>query len=311
MMQFFQETHIDFLRVRKYAMSFSAGLILLGIVSLLLKGGPRYGVDFLGGTEINVHFQQQHNTAEVRGALSQLGYGEAEIKQFGSASDFLIRVQQQQGQGTQVSDNILEALRKVFPSDELTVRSIESVGPKIGQELRTNAIFAVLISLGLLLIYISIRFEFIFAVGAIIALFHDVMVTLSFFSLFNLEISLAVVAAFLTLVGYSLNDTIVVMDRIRENNRLLRRENRDIKHIINLSINQTLARTILTSLTTFIVVVVLFFFGGEVIHNFAFCMLVGIIAGSYSTIYIAAPVVVEWYKKHEVQKIKRSPVAVR
>ena len=311
MLQFFHETNIDFLGIRRYAISLSAILILVGIASLVLKGGPRYGVDFLGGTEINVHFQQSHSTAEVRAALSDLGYSEAEIKQFGSASDFLIRVQQQQEQGTQISDSILEAWHKAFPSDVLTVRSIESVGPKIGQELRNNAIWAIFISLGLLLVYISFRFEFIFAVGAIIALFHDVMITLGFFSLFNLEISLAVVAAFLTLVGYSLNDTIVVMDRIRENSRLLRRENRSIEHIINLSINQTLARTILTSLTTFIVVVVLFFFGGEVIHNFAFCMLVGIIAGSYSTIYIAAPIVVEWYKKHEVQKVKRSPVAVR
>lgn len=311
MMQFFQETHIDFLRIRKYAMSLSGVLILAGIISLIIKGGPRYGVDFLGGTEISIHFEQAHSTAELRAAMSQLGYGRAEIKQFGSSSDFLIRVEQQQEQGTQVSDSIVDALRRAFPGDSLTVRSIESVGPKIGRELRTNAIWAVLISLGLLLVYISIRFEFIFAVGAIIALFHDVMITLGFFSLFDLEVSLAVVAAFLTLVGYSLNDTIVVMDRIRENNKLLRRENRNIEYIINLSINQTLARTILTSLTTFIVVVVLFFFGGEVIHNFAFCMLVGIIAGSYSTIYIAAPVVVEWYKKHEAKKVKHSPVAVR
>jgi len=202
-------------------------------------------------------------------------------------------------------------LHKAFPDNALTLRSVESVGPKIGQELRSAAFWAIAVSLALLLLYISIRFEFIFAVGAVVALFHDVLITLGFFSLLNLEISLAVIAAFLTLVGYSLNDTIVVFDRIRENTKLHRRENLDIKRIINLSINQTISRTILTSLTTFIVVVVLYIFGGEVIHNFAFCMVLGIIVGTYSSVYIAAPLVVEWYEKHKVEQVKRRPVAVR
>jgi len=311
MMQFFRETNIDFLSVRKYAMAVSLALILIGIGSLLVKGGPQYGIDFLGGTEIHVQFQSVLPTAKVREALSQLGYGNAEIKQFGSTSDFLIRVQQEHSQGSQVSDNIVAALHKAFPDNALTLRSVESVGPKIGQELRSAAFWAIAVSLALLLLYISIRFEFIFAVGAVVALFHDVLITLGFFSLLNLEISLAVIAAFLTLVGYSLNDTIVVFDRIRENTKLHRRENLDIKRIINLSINQTISRTILTSLTTFIVVVVLYIFGGEVIHNFAFCMVLGIIVGTYSSVYIAAPLVVEWYEKHKVEQVKRRPVAVR
>jgi preprotein translocase SecF subunit len=182
-------------------------------------------------------------------------------------------------------------------------RLVESVGPKIGKELRTSAIWATLISLALILVYVSFRFEFIFAVGAVVALFHDVMVTVGFFSLLNMEINLTVVAALLTIVGFSLNDTIVVMDRIRENRRILR--DASIEQLINVSLNQTLGRTIITSLTVFIVVLILLFFGGEVIYNFAFAMTVGVIAGVYSTVYIAAPIVVEWHKKADIKKIRR------
>ena len=310
-MQLFHETHIDFLSIRKTALVVSSALMLVGLVSLLLKGGPQYGIDFLGGTEIHVQFKNEQKTADLREAMSAIGYGHAEIKQFGGARDYLIRVQQQQVEGTQVSDSVIEALRKAFPQDPPEVRSAESVGPKIGQELRAKAVWAVVISLGMILVYISIRFEVIFAVGAVIALFYNVLMTLGIFSLLNLEISLAVVAAFLTLVGYSINDTIVVFDRIRENLKIHRRENLGIERIINLSLNQTLSRTILTGLMTLLVVVILYLFGGEVIHNFAFCMLIGILIGTFSSVYIAAPLVVEWYKKHEVQKTKRSPVTVR
>jgi preprotein translocase subunit SecF len=310
-MQLIHETHIDFLSVRKTALMVSSALMLVGLVSLFLKGGPQYGIDFLGGTEIHVQFKNEQKTADLRQAISGIGYGSAEIKQFGGARDYLIRVQQQQEQGTQISDSVIEALRKAFSHDPPEVRSAESVGPKIGQELRIKTVWAVIVSLGLMLAYISIRFEVIFAVGSVIALFYNVLMTLGIFSLLNLEISLAVVAAFLTLVGYSINDTIVVFDRIRENLKLHRRENLGIERVINLSLNQTLSRTILTGMTTLMVVVILYLFGGEVIHDFAFCMLVGIIIGTFSSVYIAAPLVVEWYRKHEVQKAKRSPVAVR
>jgi preprotein translocase subunit SecF len=303
-MEFFRETHINFVRTRKYAIIISALLILIGMVSLVIKGGPIYGIDFLGGTEIQVKFPRPVPVSQVRQALTTLGYGQAEIKQFGAPSDLLIRVQQQE-QGTQISDAILQALHKAFPDNGPEKRFVESVGPKIGQELRNAAIWAILISLGVILVYVSFRFEFIFAVGAVIALAHDVLITLGFFSLLNLEISLAVVAAFLTLVGYSINDTIVVYDRIRENLKIYRREAKGIENIINLSINQTLSRTILTSGTTLMVVIALYFFGGEVIHNFAFCMLIGIITGTYSSIYVAAPIVIEWHQKAERQKIRR------
>lgn len=308
MTQFFRETNIDFMKNRKTAILVSAGLILIGVLSLLFKGGPLYGIDFLGGTEIHVQFMQDQSAGNVRSAMSALGYDKAEIKQFGGNRDYLIRVQELDTDAL-LSDKIVAGLKAAFTSNPLEMRSVESVGPKIGQELRDAAIWATLIALALILIYISFRFEFIFAVGAVVALFHDVLITLGFFSLLNLEISLAVVAAFLTLVGYSLNDTIVVFYRIREVLKTHRRESWPIEKVINTSINQTLSRTILTSGTTFIVVVVLYFFGGDVIHNFAFCMLVGIIVGTYSSIFIAAPLVVEWYKKHQIEKIKRAPVA--
>lgn len=303
-MQFFRETKIDFLGNRKYAIAASVVLILIGIISLIIKGGPAYGIDFLGGTEIHVQFPRAVPVNQVREAMNAVGLGQAEIKQFGVPTDLLIRVQQQES-GTTISDQIMQSLRKAFPDNLPEKRSVDSVGPKIGQELRNAAIWAIIVSFGLLLVYISFRFEFVFAVGAIVALIHDVMITLGFFSLLNLEVSLAVIAAFLTLVGYSINDTIVVYDRIRENLKLHRRDAKSMEEIINFSINQTLSRTILTSLTTFLAVAALYFLGGEVLHNFAFCMLVGIIVGTYSSIFIAAPIVVEWHQKTELEKTRR------
>jgi preprotein translocase subunit SecF len=239
--------------------------------------------------------------AEVRSALTQVGFGNAEIKNFGSGKEILVRVQQQET-GTEISDAIKAEISKAFPDNPYTVQMIEKVGPKIGAELRTAAVWAVLIAMFCILIYISWRFEFVFAVGAIVALFHDVIITLGVFSLLRLEISLNVIAAFLTIVGYSLNDTIVVFDRIRENLKVLRRET--YENIINISINQTLSRTILTSGTTLIVVLVLYLFGGEVIHNFAFGLLIGIGIGTYSSIFVASPILVEWEKQRQLKKSK-------
>lgn len=302
MMQFFGETRIDFIKLRWKAMAFSAAIILAGIVSMIIKGGPEYGVDFLGGTVIQIHFPQPPNISEVRQVITSIGFGDAEIKTFGSPNDILLRVEKQE-ETAAIAAPIMEALRQAFPQNLPEVRLVESVGPKIGKELRTSAIWATLISLALILVYVSFRFEFIFAVGAVVALFHDVMVTVGLFSLLNMEINLTVVAALLTIVGFSLNDTIVVMDRIRENRRILREAS--IEQLINVSLNQTLGRTIITSLTVFMVVLILLFFGGEVIYNFAFAMTVGVIAGVYSTVYIAAPIVVEWHKKADIKKIRR------
>jgi preprotein translocase subunit SecF len=289
-MEFLREPNLDFIGVRKYMYALSGSLILIGIISLIVRGGPNYGIDFLGGTAVQVRFEKPVPIAAVRSALSTMGLGQSEIKYFGSSSEVLIRVSGK-GENPRLVDDMMASLSRLIPDNPAELRRVERVGPKIGSELRRAAIYAVLISLGLLLIYISWRFEFKFAVGAVLALFHDVMITLGVFSLLNREISLTVVAAFLTLVGYSLNDTIVVYDRIRENLKIFRRES--YEKVINKSINQVLSRTIITSGTTLMAVITLFVFGGEVIRNFSLALLVGIIVGTYSSIYVASPVVIE------------------
>jgi preprotein translocase subunit SecF len=298
-MRIIKDTNVDFIGKRKIAISISLIFILIGIVSLVLKGGPNYGIDFTGGTSLQLRFENPIVVSQVRSILSGIGLGNSEIKQFATGNEILIRLQQQ-ANIEDVSDQALAELTTKLTENKFELRSKETVGPRIGSELRRNTIKAILVSLVLLLIYISWRFEFKFAVGAVAALFHDVLITLGIFSLLNLEVSLAVVAAFLTIIGYSLNDTIVVFDRIRENLKVMRRE--EYVKILNISINQTLSRTILTSLTTLFVVLILFFFGGEVIHDFSFALVVGIIAGTYSTIFIASPIVVEWYLKGELKK---------
>ena len=298
-MQFLKDVNIDFLGKRKFGAILSAILIIIGIVSLVLHGGPNYGIDFKGGSSIRLKFEKPIKIVTVRNVLSGIGFGKSEIKQIGEENELLIRVQQQENIG-EASELITSELTQKIQENKFELREKDTVGPKIGSELRRSAIWAVLAALGLILIYISWRFEFKFAVGAVIALFHDIIITLGVFSILNLEISLAVIAAFLTIVGYSLNDTIVVFDRIRENLKVLRRE--DYVKIINSSINQTLSRTILTSLTTFIVVIILFFFGGEVIHNFSFAILIGVIIGTYSSIFVASPVVVEWQLRWNQKK---------
>ena len=298
-MRIIKDTNINFIGKRRIAITISIILILIGIVSLVMHGGPKYGIDFTGGTSLQLKFENPVNVGQVRNILSGIGLGNTEIKEFVIGNELLIRLQQQDNMEA-VSQQLLDELGEQLPGNKFELRSKETVGPRIGSELRRDAIKAILISLILILVYISWRFEFKFAVGAVAALFHDVLITLGIFSLLNLEISLAVVAAFLTIIGYSLNDTIVVFDRIRENLKLMRRE--EYPKIFNFSINQTLSRTFLTSLTTFVVVIILFFFGGEVIHTFSLALVIGIIVGTYSSIFIASPVVVEWYLKTEVKR---------
>ncbi len=298
-MQFLKQTNIDFLSKRKYAITFSIFLIAVGLITLIIHGGPDYSIDFLGGTEIHVHFNEPAPIAEIRKALGEVGFAKAEIKNFGTPNDVLIRIEVQQN-NDEATSTILNTLSEKFADMNPTMLSVESVGPKIGKELRTAAVWAVLFSLALILLYIWIRFEFVFGVGAIVALFHDVLITLGIFSIFRMEISLSVVAAFLTIVGYSLNDTIVVFDRIRENLKSMRREN--FFSILNTSINQSLSRTVITSMTTLIVVFVLYINGGEVLRTFSFALLIGIVVGTYSSIFIATPVVAEW----EMRQLQKS-----
>ncbi len=294
-MQFFKKPNIDFVENRKYGYLFSGTLILITLILLVVRG-INYGIDFRGGVSMRVKFDQSVTSKDIRKSLEKIGYGNAEIKETmlktpnGVEKEMIIQVELTRKPDV-IASKVTEQLKKDYPKG-LDIRSIDTVGPKIGGELRKAAIWAILFSLLLILIYITFRFEFRFAVGAIVPLFHDVLITLGFFLIFNLEISLAVVAAFLTIVGYSLNDTIVVFDRIRENLKLKRRE--DFTTIINESINETLSRTVITSFTTFLVILVLFLFGGEVIHNFSFAMLVGVVIGTYSSIFVAAPLLVEW-----------------
>ena len=293
-MRFLKETNIDFLSMRRFGFVISGSFILAGIVSLLLQGGPLLSIDFTGGTLAQIRFEEAPDIAKVRSALEALDVGIGEVQTFGTPNEILIRLQLSQN-AENLTTELKAALQAQFPGQSIDFRRVETVGPKIGSELKGKAFFAVFTAIIGILIYISIRFELKFAIGAIAALIHDVLITLGVFSILNYEISLAIIAAFLTIVGYSLNDTIVVFDRVRENMKLLK--NIDHKTIFNKSINESLSRTIITSLTTFAVVFILYIAGGEVIRYFAFAMMVGVIVGTYSSIYVASPVVFLWQQR--------------
>jgi len=281
----------------------SAVLIVLGVASMVMRGGPKLSIDFIGGTMVAVNYTEPVDINEVRSALDQVtidgqtfDFSNAEIKHFGDESNVVVRLPNMEDEPEQFAHKFVEKMAAAFPAlvpDNKTdfILSIEKVGPKIGAELSGDAIMAIFSALALILVYISIRFEFKYAVGAIAAIAHDVLITLGIFSLMDFEVSLAVIAAFLTIVGYSLNDTIVIFDRIRENVKGLK--NATLSSVINESINQSLSRTIITSLTTLFVVMVLFLVGGEVIHTFAFAMIVGVIVGTYSSVFVASPVVIK------------------
>ncbi|MEA1882198.1 MAG: protein translocase subunit SecF [Candidatus Marinimicrobia bacterium] len=305
-MRIIKETHIDFMGQRKIGALLSAFIILAGVISLVVNGGPKLSIDFKGGTLVSVQYTEAMDVTAVRSAMGEVNidgqsfdFSREEIKHFGSPEAILIRVPHIEDAPQNFAQKIVDHLYNAFPgkvpeSKTDFILGKGTVSPKIGSELSGKAVMAIVSSLGLILLYISIRFEFRFALGAIAALAHDVLVTLGIFSLLGYEISLPIIAAFLTIVGYSLNDTIVIFDRIRENVKASKRET--YHTIINHSINDSLSRTIITSLTTFLVVFVLFLFGGEVIHNFAFAMIIGVIVGTYSSIYIASPIVVHLHE---------------
>jgi preprotein translocase subunit SecF len=271
---------------------------------VLLIRGINLGIDFKGGTEMLVRFQNPVSIQGVRDALDKGGLIGAEIKTMGIETDILIRTGEQ-GEGTSTSDKIKESLKNAFSGNNFEVLRIDKVGPKIGKELRIAAIYATFFSLIGILIYLAFRFEFVYAIGAVIALFHDVLVTLGMVAIFealfpalNLELSQSMVAAFLTLIGFSVNDTVIVFDRIRENIKLYKNE--DILNVMNKSVNTTLSRTVITSGTVFLTVLILLLFGGEVNRSFAFVFTIGVITGTYSSVYIASAFVVDikyWQKK--------------
>lgn len=380
-MRLFENINIDFLGKRKIFYIFSASLIVLGLITVAIKG-LEYGIDFKGGSEVVVSFNKPVILSDVRDAASNIGIGNVEVKTFGAtAENVLIRtplqdISQEQfdkivstlkkaieeivpdtlyeikektansvvfsftspdtaslitdhllANGFQaglysqeedkrdvivrvgVSDLIREGLKEKFPGYKFEIIKEDKVGPKIGKELRRDAVIAVLLSLIVILIYLGLRFKFVFGVGAVLALFHDVLITLGFISFFNglipglnLEITQSVIAAFLTLVGFSVNDTVVVFDRIRENLKI--HKTMDLKNLFNMSINRTLSRTILTSGTVFLVILSLLLFGGEVNRGFAFTFMIGIITGTYSSIYVASSIVYDWSMKKKKGKIE-------
>jgi preprotein translocase subunit SecF len=278
------DKQIDFMKQRKWALLFSATLIALSILGMVLKGF-NFGIDFTGGTVIEVSYKKPVALSEVRDVLRQGGFDKAIVQHFGSATDVLIRIQPREGMtSAQVSNQVLDLLKKHHPDVEL--RRVEYVGPQVGDELTEDGVLAVLYALIGILIYVALRFEFRFALGSIAALVHDVIITLGVFAWTQAQFDLTVLAAVLAVIGYSLNDTIVVFDRIRENFRILR--DKTPEEVMNISINQTLSRTIMTSLTTLLVVFALYFLGGEIIHNFAMALIVGIGVGTYSSVYVAS-----------------------
>ena len=306
-MRIVKDTNIDFMSRTFIASCISALLILVGAVSLITNGGPKLSIDFKGGTLVAVNFTEPVDINKIRSSLSSVSidgqnfdFSKEEIKHFGDESNVAIRIASIENEPPRFANRVSESLASIYPdllpSEKSDfILSIDKVGPKVGAELSSDAVLAILYALGFILIYISIRFEFKYAIGAIAALTHDVLITLGVFSILGYEISLAVIAAFLTIVGYSLNDTIVIFDRVRENVKSLKGSS--MESVINQSINDSLSRTIVTSLTTFLVVLILFLVGGEVIHTFSFAMIVGVVIGTYSSIFVASPIVIKMDKK--------------
>jgi preprotein translocase subunit SecF len=332
-------THIDFIGKRKTAFFLSLSMIIITVLLLIWRGGPNYGVDFSGGILIQVKMESKHSPTEIKGALRTLQLQDSIVQEFGEKGKFeyLLRLMQTDLELTGLSEDVESILKEHF-GEGVEIRRVEMVGPKVGEDLRQKALFAIFYAILFIAIYISGRFElkwlmslgmavplllavyiassigagitwliivamivtialcwFLklkYAMGAILALIHDVAITVGAFALTDREVSLTIIAALLTIVGYSLNDTIIVFDRIRENMRRFRK--RRLEDVLNGSINETLSRTILTSLSTLIVVLCLFILGGGVIHDFAFALLVGVVVGTYSSIFVASPVILIW-----------------
>ncbi len=284
MQLFKQETQFKFMSGRKAAMIFSAILIVISIGSLI-SNSLNWGIDFTGGTLIEVGYPEAVELKPIRAALGQAGFGDAIVQHFGTASDVLIRIAPRgDASSASLSDQLVTILRDQNIGVEM--RRQEFVGPQVGDELTEDGGLAMIYALIGILIYVAMRFEYRFAIGSVAALVHDVIITIGFFALFQIEFDLTVLAAILAVIGYSLNDTIVVFDRIRENFRKLRKGNSE--EVVNRSLNQTISRTLVTSFTTLLVLIALFIFGGELIHGFATALIIGVVIGTYSSIYVAS-----------------------
>ena len=280
-------TRFDFVRLMKPALLASLAFIVLGIASIVWHGGLNMGIDFAGGTLVQIKFQRATEADDIRKALQPLGVDNAIIQPYGQ-NEVVVRIGET-GSAKELANRMEAALATALGKGTFEIRRVEMVGPKVGRDLTQKALLAILFAWAGILVYVGIRFEFRYALGGILALVHDVLITVGAMSLMNKEFDLNIVAALLTIVGFSINDTIVIFDRIRENAR--KNTRMSLTEVINLSVNQTLSRTILTSLTVLLVLFVLFLFGGAVIHDFTFALLVGTFAGVYSTVFIASPIV--------------------
>ncbi|NKB46351.1 MAG: protein translocase subunit SecF [Legionellales bacterium] len=279
-MEFFNpNSRIDFMGVRKWTALVSI-VLLLGSISVLLVKGLNWGLDFTGGTQIEMHFAQTADLPAIRAALTQAGFSEAQVVSYGTSSDVLVSLAPK---ADLEHAAMMQQIIQLLPEAE--IRRVEFVGPQVGQELATKGALAIVVSMIAIMIYVALRFEYRFAISAIVALIHDPILILGIFSLWQIEFDLKVLAAVLAVIGYSLNDTIVVFDRVRENFRKIRHAS--VMEIMNLSINQTLSRTIMTSALTLVVVVVLFLYGGETIRGFSLALIIGVVFGTYSSIYVA------------------------
>lgn len=287
-MEFFRiNFNFDFMGKRRAAYIVSSVLIIVSLLSLVIRG-LSFGIDFTGGTLLEIEYPRPVEVAEMRSALAKAGFEDALVQQFGTSRDVLVRVAPREDLGkAEVSERIFQSLREASGST-LDLRRVEFVGPQVGEDLREDGGLALLIALGGILVYVAFRFEYRFALGAVAALAHDVIITVGFFSVLGLEFSLVVLAAVLAVIGYSLNDTIVVFDRIRENLRKIRKG--EVVTVVNAAINQTLSRTVMTGVTTLLVLVALYFLGGELLQGFSLALIVGILIGTYSSIYIASAI---------------------
>lgn len=294
MLEILGKTNIDFMGKQRYAFLFSGVMVLLGFLAIVQigRGAANLGIDFAGGTAVQLKFEKPVQIDEARRVLSSNGFPDAELQEFTLGNKLLIRVKEKNTIEENVAERIVGIFSNEISENQFVVDSSIAIGPTIGRELQKKAIVAVLFSMIGIILYIAARFEFRFGLAAAIATFHDILAVLGLLYLLDKEITLLIVTALLTLAGYSLTDTVVVFDRIRENLRFRRRES--LVQVINNGINQVLSRTIIVSLTALLVLVALFFFGGEVIHDFSFTLLMGIIIGTYSSIFVASPLLVVW-----------------
>lgn len=300
MIELFKNPSFDFIGKRRWAYIVSILFILTGFGSMVAKGGLRYGIDFSGGTLIQVRFEKPVPVDRIRAALDTVRMGESVIQEFGDTREFLLRLPLAELSSEEVTRRAQQALAKDPALGPPEIRRVEFVGPQVGRDLQIQAIYAVLWSMAGILAYIAIRFDLLGGLASIAAIIHDVLVCLSAMSLTNREMSLPILAALLTIIGYSVNDTIVAYDRVRENRtRGARRRGETFATQINNAINQTLSRTVLTALTVFFSTAVLYFFGGKVLEDMAFVLTIGVVTGTYSTVYIAGSLIVDWRSGRE------------